>query len=126
MSRQSVRFKKYDIVLCVLLLFASFVLPAHAQGEPTSIIDAAYSDLSQKLGVALVRTGTALHPTTYSWSNQAYADASLDCPAAGMVYAKGEVVGYQIIIKYGGNTYDYRAKTDGSLIFECSANSRAP
>src|SRR5476651_1182008 len=116
--------KRPLLVLNVLLslLAAVLVSPiiALAQAEPTPIIDAAYKDLSAKLGVAVTRQGDS----SYTFEQDVFPDASLGCPKPGIAYPQIVTKGYKILITYprnSGNVYDYRASMDGTNLFQCSA-----
>lgn len=95
-----------------------------AQGDPNNIIDAAFSDMSQRLGHTYKRTDRL--DGFYGWEQIIVQDNSLGCPASGK-NIPGQTTGYKITIsltKYG--TFDYRATLDGSTLFLCSAPSLTP
>ncbi len=107
--------------LVMSLLVVGLISPvlAFAQADPTPIVDAAYKDLSAKLGVSIVRQGN----TTYTFEQDVFADSSLGCPQPGQAYSQVVTKGYKILITYprgGGNVYDYRASVDGTTLFQCS------
>ena len=85
-------------------------------GEPTALITSIFADLSHKLGKSLNRGNV----DTWSWSQNAYPDASLGCPQPGQSYAAGSTSGYQVLIVLNGVTYDYRANKASSAFFRCS------
>jgi len=85
-------------------------------GEPTALITSIFADLSHKLGKSLNRGNV----DTWSWTQNAYPDASLGCPQPGQSYAAGSTSGYQVLIVLNGVTYDYRANKASSAFFRCS------
>src|SRR5258708_1166880 len=96
--------------MLLALLIVGLISPAltFAQTDPaTPIIDAAYKDLSAKLGVGIVRQGD----TSYSFEQDVFPDSSLGCPQPGQAYSQIVTKGYKILITYprGGAAYDYRA-----------------
>jgi SH3-like domain-containing protein len=97
-------------------------LISRAQAEPTSVIDAAYVLLSQKLGKSILRGGDS----TFNWTQSVYGDASLGCAIQGQTYTAGNFPGYQITIVYLGTTYDFRSLLNGQNLFLCSPGGGAP
>src|SRR5260370_42682892 len=89
-----------------LLIMSSITFTAHSQAEPTALIDAAYKDLSQKLGQTVTRQTLP----GFTWSLEKFSDASLGCPQPGQTYAQVKTPGYRILIAVNGTVYDYRAK----------------
>src|SRR6186713_2789818 len=78
----------------LLLMLAMPHQASYAQtSEPTGIIDAAFRDLSAKLGKPVVKGGDS----TFSWEQTVFPDASLGCPEPGKVYAQTTTPGYKII-----------------------------
>ena len=112
--------------LALVALLTAFALPLvtnHAQAsEPTSIIDAAFADISKQVGKPVTRGGDS----TFTWEQDTFGDASLGCPKPGQMYAQVVTKGYKIIINYAGTSYDYRASLDGSNLFLCSTTGGAP
>jgi len=75
-----------------------------------SIVEAATRDLSSRLNidpatVAVVRTERV------TWS-----DGSVGCPVAGMQYTEALVPGYQVVLRAGGQTFDYHAAANGHFV----------
>jgi hypothetical protein len=110
-------------ILLIGLLAATILMlsPAMAQGDPFNIIDAAYRDLSQRLGQTIARGGA----NSYSWQNEVWPDTSLGCPQQGQTYVQRTTAGYQITLYVSGSTYDYRATQDGSTLFLCAGTGAA-
>ncbi|HLY24997.1 MAG TPA: SH3 domain-containing protein [Aggregatilineales bacterium] len=110
-------------VAALLLVLSSPTYVSFAlQAAPLPIIDAAYKDLSTRLGKSIVRGGD----TNWSYEVDVFTDTSLGCPQPGKSYAQSRITGYKIIITYpraGGTDYDYRANNDGSVLFLCNSNS---
>ncbi len=98
---------------------------AHAQlSEPTAIIDAAFRDLSAKLGRNLTRQNTL----NFAWEIDLFPDSSLGCPQPGQTYTQSQTRGYKITIVVQdtlksdtATSYDYRANADGTILFACMA-----
>lgn len=98
-------------LLVTLLLIAASV---QAQGAPEQI-NAAYADLSQRLGVELNTQNT-----NWRWEQQSFGDTSLGCPRIGEVYSQVVTPGYIFTITYNGITYDYRVSADQRIVRLCS------
>ncbi len=109
------------IFLIMIAAVMAIFSPVHAQ-EPTSIVDAALQDLSQKLGRPLTRGSV----DTWTWEQIDFGDASLGCPQPGQSYAQVVTRGYKIVFTVKGTVYDYRATNDGKVLFQCAAGSGAP
>src|SRR5258707_10071837 len=117
--RISTRFVTTIIITLILAVFSGLAVSWHtvsAQGGPTSIIDAAYADLSQKLGKPLARGGDS----SYTWEEDVFGDSSLGCPQPGKTYTQAVTPGFKIIITFAGTAYDYRATKDGKVVFLCT------
>lgn len=71
--------------------------------QEQQLVNMACADLAKRLGVA------AEQVALLSISPEQWADASLGCPESGKMYAQVITSGYQIILGYGGKTYDYRS-----------------
>ncbi|MEP7285639.1 MAG: SH3 domain-containing protein [Chloroflexota bacterium] len=98
-------------------------LVSQAQGDiSTTIIDAVYSDLSQKLGKSVARGGDS----QFSWEEDVFNDTSLGCPQPGQNYTQVTTRAYKITIVYQGVTYSYRSTKDGGVIFQCTPNFSGP
>src|SRR5260221_3144114 len=110
---------RFVIIVLILAVFSAVPVSWHkasAQGGPTSIIDAAYADLSQKLGKPLTRGGDS----SYTWEEDVFGDSSLGCPQPGKTYTQAVTPGFKIVITFAGTAYDYRATKDGKVVFLCS------
>jgi hypothetical protein len=79
---------------------------------PDSVLLAIRTDLAKKLDAdpAVFQVVSARSVT---WN-----DGSLGCPRPGEAYTQALVPGYQVVLEYGGNTYDYRAAENG-FFFLC-------
>ena len=74
---------------------------------PADLLADIKADLAERLGiepeaVELVRAEAV------TWS-----DGSLGCPEPGMFYTQALVEGYHVILRAGGEEYDYRAAEQG-------------
>src|SRR5260221_11094206 len=85
--------------------------------QPTTVINAAYSAVSNLLG----KTVSPNDHSVYIWTQSVYPDTSLGCPQPGQSYAQVQTDGYQVTITYNNVNYDYRAKQDGTGLFLCAA-----
>lgn len=90
--------------------------------EPTAIIDAILKDLSQKLGTTITRTSSV----AWTWEQTNFPDTSLGCPQPGQTYAQTVTPGFKVIVTFNNTAYDYRAKSDGSQLFQCGGATAAP
>ena len=52
----------------------------------------------------------------WQWNQTNYPDTSLGCPQPGQVYSQAVTSGYQFVLVYQGQTYDYRVSEDGSTV----------
>ncbi len=97
--------------------------PSRAQtGEPPQPqFDRALEDLSQQVGQPVDRTEI----DAIQWSAQTFSNSSLGCPKPDANYAQVLTPGYQILISYGGKTYDYRAPQQGNSARLCSVSDSA-
>jgi len=50
-------------------------------------------------------------------------DSSLGCPEPGMMYSQALVEGYWVILRHGGEEYDYRADRNGRFVL-CEQEDR--
>jgi hypothetical protein len=75
-----------------------------------SVLDAAKRDAANRLDIdpATIAVETALRVT---WS-----DGSVGCPVAGMQYTQALVPGYRVILRAGGQRFDYHAAANGHLV----------
>jgi len=108
-------------VLFTLVLNASARITAQAP-EPAVIIDAILKDLSQKLGTTIRRTSNV----AWTWEQINFPDTSLGCPQPGQSYAQTVTPGYKVVVTFNNMAYDYRARSDGSQIFQCGGAIAAP
>lgn len=120
------------LVIGTALLLVPLV-PLHALDnglDPvvSAIVDAATRALSQKLGQPQNRDIT-------SWFVQGdqFADTSLACPAPGKTYEKKVIAGFRIHLTAPSQAdptknvdYQYRAASDGTLLFECTPSGPGP
>jgi Tol biopolymer transport system component len=107
--------------LFALVLNASARITAQAP-EPTAIIDAILKDLSQKLGTTIRRTSNV----AWTWEQINFPDTSLGCPQPGQSYAQTVTPGFKVIMTFNNMAYDYRARSDGSQIFQCGGAAAVP
>ena len=89
---------------------------ALAQTGPSQI-DFALQDLSNRAGQPV----TIEDLDGWQWSQINYPDSSLGCPQPGQVYSQVISPGYQFVLIYQGQTYDYRVSEDGSTVILCAA-----
>lgn len=75
-----------------------------------SVLDAATRDTANRLDIdpATIAVESALRVT---WS-----DGSVGCPVAGMQYTQALVPGYRVILRAGGQQFDYHAAANGHLV----------
>lgn len=96
------------LILAILLIGAQSVF---AQDTPPAKIDLALQDLSAQVG----QTVTLDDLTAYQWSAQSFSDASLGCPEVGVNYAQVVTPGYQFLLTFEGQTYDFRFPRQGDV-----------
>ncbi len=119
--------RRLSLVLMVIIL-GIFILQGPVQmsraqdNPPTTLINAALADLSQRAG----RTLTLNSLSAWTWTQSNYPDTSLGCPQAGGVYAQVLTNGYSFVFNYNGAVFDYRAAADGSSLFLCSGPATVP
>lgn len=112
----------YLLLLVVVALLIGGVI-SHAQDTPpTTLINAALADMSARVGSSL----TLDDLTSWRWSQTNYPDTSLGCAQSGQVYSQVLTNGYQLLFSTNGGTYDYRASSDGAILFLCSGPASAP
>ncbi len=115
----------FYLTTVALAAFVSINQTVYAQTEPIAIIDAAFKDLSTKLGIAISRTKPG--NDTYTWEETDFGSPALGCPSPGLSYPQVMTHGYKIVITVNGTAYDYRASADGKILFQCtSAGGSAP
>ena len=73
----------------------------------------AKDDLAGRLGVAVEKI-TALGVESVEWP-----DTSLGCPQPGMMYAQVITPGYRIILRVGGEQYEYHSDNEGRQLVLC-------
>jgi hypothetical protein len=105
-------------LILVLLVLNRSGLPlfgtASGNNLPT-VLNSTYASLSQTLGKA-VSSGNSV----YTWNLATYPDTSIGCPQPGQSYVQTSTDGFKIVITFEGYAYDFRAKSDGSVLFLCS------
>lgn len=89
---------------------------ALAQTAPSQL-DFALQDLSNRAGQSV----TVEDLDGWQWSQSNYPDTSLGCPQPGQVYSQVISPGYQFVLVYQGQTYDYRVSEDGNTVILCTA-----
>ena len=119
--------RRLPFVLVVIILgvfvFQGPIQMSRAQDSPpTTLINAALADLSQRAG----RTITLNSLSAWTWTQTNYPDTSLGCPQAGGVYTQVLTNGYSLVFTYNGAVFDYRAAADGSSLFLCSGPATVP
>jgi WD40 repeat protein len=94
--------------MIALLLLVGVSIVA-AQDVP---VEGALAQLSQQLGTTL----TLDDLDTWSWSQEAFSDASLGCGQPGRNYAQVVTRGYIFLLTYQGTTYDFRSDSEGNAV----------
>ncbi len=105
------------IFLALALLIGAAVVSAQQQPPPE--IGAAVAALSARVGTTL----TAETLDSFTWSAQTFADTSLDCPQPDQAYAQIQTNGFQFLLVYQGQSYDYRVTTGGGAVILCSTGA---
>ena len=80
---------------------------------PETAIALAKEDLAERLGVAVGKI-TVLGAEAVEWP-----DTSLGCPQPGKMYAQAITPGYRIILKVGGEQYEYHSDREGRQLVLC-------
>jgi WD40 repeat protein len=102
----------------LIFAFILLVLPfSLVLAQPPSI-NTALDDLNARLGTALTLTDL----DDWSWSENIYDDASLDCPQEGQSYAQVVTKGYAFSFEVGDVVYNYRGYEDGT-VFLCGTTA---
>jgi len=101
------------IVMVVALGVGQLAL---AQTAPSQV-DFALQDLSNRVGQSI----TVEDLDGWQWNQSNYPDTSLGCPQPGQVYSQEISPGYQFLLVYQGQTYDYRVSENGSVVILCTA-----
>lgn len=104
---------------CYLFLFTLLLLSMTAvfAQEPPPEIDAAITDLSERLGEELTLESFA----NWTWAEEVYGDASMGCPKEGQMYAQVVTRAYHFTFTYEGIVYDYRVAQDGDAVILCES-----
>lgn len=97
-------------------LFMIGIVGASAQSDVPSQIDAALADLSERVGASVALTDL----DAFEWRAERYNDSSLGCPQPGQSYLQVITEGFQFVLGYQGNTYDYRVSSRNSAVLLCS------
>jgi hypothetical protein len=87
------------------------VQPGAFDEAAAAIVRQAQDDLAQRLGAPPDQI------TVVSVNEVVWPDGSLGCAQPGQTYIQATVPGYQIVLSYQGQQYDYR--TDSSRVFLC-------
>ena len=74
---------------------------------PDELIDKIYSHLESQTGAQRAQF-TLLQAEARQWN-----DGALGCPEPGQVYTQAIVDGYQVVIDYQGQSFDYHASASG-------------
>ena len=80
---------------------------------PETVIALAKEDLAERLGVAMEKI-TVLGVESVEWP-----DTSLGCPQPGRMYAQAITSGYRIILRVGGEQYEYHSDNEGRQLVRC-------
>lgn len=111
------------LLLLVAILLLMVPTSVQAQDPPQQVldrIDQAMQHLSGFLGQTINRQSHF-----WSWAENVYNDNGMGCPAAGATYTPETVRGYRITITVDEVAYDYRIKSDGSILALCGNNGFA-
>ena len=99
--------------------------PGSNPAEPIEIIDAAFVDLSQQLGMVV---GPEI--TVYRWLDDIFLNTDLNCKTPGKVLPRERVRGFSIwirIVEKGHFVrFIYRSTRDGSVLFQCTSAGPGP
>jgi hypothetical protein len=105
--------KRFGLLLIMIVLLAG-LQTVWAQGAPSQI-EFALQDLSSRVGQPV----TAADLETFTWQETIYPNTALGCPQPGEVYAEVQTRGFQFVLTYQGQVYDYRVSSDGSMVVLC-------
>lgn len=111
------------LILLVALLMLMVPPSVQAQDPPQQVldrIDQAMQHLSGFLGITINRSSHF-----WGWAENVYSDVGMGCPAAGATYTPESTRGYRITVTVDGTVYDYRIKSDGSILALCGTNGFA-
>jgi hypothetical protein len=81
------------------------------------LVQQGQEDLAPHLG------GSPAQISVVSVSEVVWPDGSLGCPEPGQVYTQATMPGYQIVLSYQGQQYDYH--TDARRVFLCENSAQA-
>jgi hypothetical protein len=109
---------KMRIALTIMVML-TFVQATLAQDAPPAKIDLALQELSAEVG----QTVTLDDLSTYQWNAQSFSDTSLGCPEVGVNYAQVVTPGYQFLLTYEGQIYDYRFPRQGDVGQLCGVSA---
>lgn len=101
--------------LVVILLALGATQVAVAQTSPTQL-EFALEALGTRVGEPVAVEDL----DGWQWSQSNYPDTSLGCPQPGEVYNQVVSPGYQFVLVYQEQTYDYRVSEDGSSVILCT------
>lgn len=117
--------KKICILMTVFILLGMavpFTTPAHAQSdEVLARVDQAMTHLSDYLDRTITRESHFWQWAERVWNNQA-----MECGVPGETYDNEVTRGYRIRITVDEVEYDYRIKSDGSILILCIDNLPDP
>lgn len=104
------------MIKALLIGAVSFLLtiPVLAQNAPDQI-NAALNDLSTRVNRAV----TLAQIDEWNYQQTVYASPALGCPQQGVAYTDVQTSGFQFIITYADNVYDYRVSEDQSIVVLC-------
>ena len=108
------------LVAAVLLLAACAARPGGDNGAGPE----AATPVAEIVGDLEARTGAdpsaveVLRAEAVTWR-----DSSLGCPEPGMMYMQALVEGYWVILRYAGESHDYRATRGGRFVL-CTQSDR--
>ena len=129
--------KRYLMGIMLMAMFTlSQVLPALACGggdpsglddpkAPKAIVLAAFAALSQQIG-------TPLSPdlVPWQWTEEVFANSSLNCPQAAQAIDHTLTRGYRVVIsvyaKGRYTDYVFHATKDGQMLFQCLSTGPGP
>lgn len=117
-------FRKLSHFVALVVVLGALIIPAmliRAQGNnnPASLADAIV-DLGKRLNKSLTLDSFNNATSKWSWVNHIFTDTSLECPQSGKAATPASIPGYQILLIYLGQVYDYRAtQADRTSLFLC-------
>lgn len=93
--------------------------PAAAGAVPADLVDEARADAAERAGVAAEEV-EVVRTEDVQWSSSA-----LGCPEEGQMYTQVITDGYWVVVRTGGEEFDYRA-ADGGPVRLCEDGGEAP